>query len=417
MVNQRICELLGLPVLDPFDVQYEGTFIDLNTLKSKNMVIGDYVKCSECNHQYRVRFNIGNSFPQKSTFKCKSCGSYLEYGYDKDQKKILLGLLATEESTVATVQSLHPELPIDPDREADPYYFPSIDYMMKNHGKNLNTLIEFKRGQVSMMRFKSLLDELALPLRYLKEKRFALLEKTYGKDQKKVEKNILKSAMELGRQFTEGKWQPLYRSALVEAEKAKRLPGFAQLKLYLNGRKEELLIEKLCDVLQAYLEAYHELLPTLLSQKFDIKTEGISSSANWKKIEMTYGGLYEVYGDLLVIPTAINNLLVRGSYELFQSSPSFTFNGYLDSDKAGRCVNFLGNPGLEALSHFYDAGIRNATYHKASRVDKEDQEITLKTGKGGKTERKITLLEYISHCNELFARCLILFNVLYKLTF
>ena len=109
-------------------------------------------------------------------------------------------------------------------------------------------------------------------------------------------------------------------------------------------------------------------------------------------------------------------MLVRGDHELFESSPKFTFNDYLDSDKAGRCKNFLTNPNFIRLSEFYDAGIRNATHHKASKADKEDQEITLKTGKGGKTERKLALVEYISYCNELFARKLILFNLLYKLT-
>ncbi|CAM3773780.1 hypothetical protein MUGA111182_08775 [Mucilaginibacter galii] len=380
------------------------------------MIFGEYVKCKECAHLYRIRFNMGNSFPQKGTFKCQDCGANLEYGFAKDRSKIMVGIETTDDKKDATIQNIHPEITVDPAQASNPFYFPSLDYMTQFNIGGHERLAEFRKGQKSTAEFKKLLDELMLPLRYLKEKRWAMLENDFGKNQAKVRREILKKALAVGRKFIEGKWDLLYRDALSEAEKIKRKPAFPQFKAYLLGRSDEFLIERMYAVLDAYNDAYHELLPTLLTQKFDMQPIGESTSANWKKLEMVYGGLYETFGDLLVVPTGMNNLLAREDHEIFQSSPAFTFSKYLDSDKAGRCDNFAGNAKLAGLSRFYDSGIRNATYHKASKVESDDQEITLKTGKGGRTERTLTLVEYISHCNELFAHCMILLNLTYKLT-
>lgn len=66
----------------------------------------------------------------------------------------------------------------------------------------------------------------------------------------------------------------------------------------------------------------------------------------------------------------------------------------MEGDKAGRCDNFLANNHLVKLSEYYDAGIRNGTFHKASKFDKAQQEITLKTGKGGNREKNIANFVY-----------------------
>ncbi|PWG79788.1 hypothetical protein [Pararcticibacter amylolyticus] len=56
---------------------------------------------------------------------------------------------------------------------------------------------------------------------------------------------VVKVALEVGRYFLGGKWQDLYRDVLSEAERAKRQAGFARLKVYLMGRTQEFLIEKM----------------------------------------------------------------------------------------------------------------------------------------------------------------------------
>lgn len=382
------------------------------------MVTGDYVRCTteNCGHKYKIRFNIGNTFPQKGTFKCKTCGKNLTYGWDKQHKKVFEGIDIIEPDDTAMVQNLHPELPIDSLRESDPHYFPSPDFIMQFNKAKGTDFARFRKGQRSMTNFKNKLDDVESNLRYLKEKRWTLLEANYGKNTSVIEKKVLKDVMGVGRLFIEGKWDIMYRDGLSQIEQAKRTANFPALKQYLESRKEDLFIAKLNTVIQLYYKHYHELLPTLLSQKFDIPVNGNSSSADWEKIEMVYGGFYEILGDLMVIPSAVNNLIVRGDFNQFQTV-GFDISKYILTDKANRHANFVSNTKLKWIEDFYEAGIRNATYHKASEAENDDQMIVLKTGKGGQTEKRISLIEYISYCNEVFARCMILFNYMYRLLF
>jgi hypothetical protein len=82
------------------------------------MILGNYVKCSGCGHEYRIRYNVGNNFPQTASFFCKDCGETITYGFDVDHK------LICENAEIATsldgvdVINLHPELSIDDTRQS-----------------------------------------------------------------------------------------------------------------------------------------------------------------------------------------------------------------------------------------------------------------------------------------------------------
>jgi hypothetical protein len=163
-----------------------------------------------------------------------------------------------------------------------------------------------------------------------------------------------------------------------------------------------------------YRSVETELLSTLLEQKQGHKPKGLSSSAKWERMERIYGDLYEIYGELAIIPTVINNLLTRNNHELFATA-GFTLAKYLETDKAGRCNNFIGNPNLKALGDFYDPSLRNGTHHKTAKINKAKQKIVLKIGKGGKSEKVWSFVEYTEHCNELYARCLVLLTIFYRI--
>ena len=166
----------------------------------------------------------------------------------------------------------------------------------------------------------------------------------------------------------------------------------------------------LCDTLLEYFEAREELLITLLAQKCNKPTIGLSSNISWKKIEMIYGNFYEVYGNLLHIPTALNNLKERNDYKSFNSQ-GFTFSNYLTIDKAGKTANFLNNPNLKDLGDYYYPAYRNGTHHRSSKIDKDNQKIILITGKSSSTTTVVNFTEYIESCNEIYARILILLKL------
>lgn len=380
------------------------------------MIIGDCVKCKTCNCEYRIRFNVGTKFPQSVMFHCKTCGEKLTYGYEKDRKKILKNITVITENFELPVINLHPELPVDPKLKSDPYYFPSLDFMLEQMKKGDSGFVEMRIAQASIKRYIEHWDEIQQDFRYLKEGRWIMLEPKYGKNKLKTEKEILKKVMRSGRYFLDGKWwNDLYRGVLSEMEKVKRNARFNELKSFLTSYKDDLLLHKMYSVMKKYRDVEVELLPTLLNQKCGLDQSGHSSSPNWETIEKIYGNLFELYGDLLLIPTVINNLSTRNDFQKF-ASEGFTIEKYVDTDKAGRTKNFADNPNLKTLGDFYDSGIRNSTHHESSTYEIQDQNIVMKTGKGGKVGKVMPLLDYLIHCNEIYARCLVLFNILYKIT-
>jgi|GEM_PF-1943052 len=377
-------------------------------------IISSCVKCSICSDEYRIRFNVGNKYPQTAAFACDKCGETLTFGLDANERFVLTNLIQIDESRGIKVINLHPELPIDAASKNDPYYFPSMDFMMKQDKVSIEGMPMYRKAQLSCISYQNNWDAIETDFRYLVEQRWNLLKEKYGSDNIKTEKKILKTVFNIGRIFLEGPWYTIYRDVLSEAEKAKRHAESLKLKTFLSEFKDEFLLDKMYAIMLQYRKIEAELLPTLLDQKCGTKPTGLSSSINWGNIEMFYGNVYEIFGDLLIIPAVVNNAVVRNNFEHF-ATDGYTLQKHLETDKAGRCKNFIGNDQLIALSEFYDAGIRNGTFHKASKFDKEKQEITLKTGKGGKTERVISLITYIENCNELYARCLILFNIYYKM--
>lgn len=379
------------------------------------MVIGDFVKCTDCKHEYRIRYNVGNKFPQTGMFHCKTCGEKITYGFTKDREKVLNNIVVIGSDFNLPVVNLHPELPIDPTLESDPTYFPSIGFLNQQMKKGLGGFLEMRKAQASMGAYIEHWDNIQQDFRYLKEERWHLLEERYGTDTEKTELQILMEVLKTSLYYLEGKrWKDLHKDVITEVYKAKNHSNFDKLKSFLIKYKFDFLIHKMYSLMKKYRDVETELLPTLLNQKCDLPQEGLSSSPDWDKISKIYGDIYEMYGDLLLIPTTLNNLLQRNDFQKF-ASDGFTIAKYEDTDKAGRSRNFEANHNLNALVFFYDAGIRNSTHHEAYTYEIEDQNIVMKTGKGGKIEKKIPLLEYIIHSNELYARSLILFNIFFKI--
>jgi hypothetical protein len=241
-----------------------------------------------------------------------------------------------------------------------------------------------------------------------------LLRQKYGENDKKMQADILSEAVHIAGLFLEGRWSTLLRKALAELDKVKSHKGFPQLQIYLQGNKDYFLLHRMYELMSLYRSVESEFLSTLLSQKQGKSLNGLSSSAKWDKIERIYGDLYEIYGELAIIPTVINNLLMRSSHEQFATA-GFTLAEYMETDKAGRMKNFINNLEFKPLSEFYEPWLRNGTHHKTAQINKAKQKIVVKIGKGGKSDKVLSFVQYIEYCNELYARCLILLVLLQKI--
>lgn len=372
------------------------------------------IECKICKDKYRLRYNLGNKYPQSATFICDDCGEKLTIGVDDDQNFILEGIEQIEPDRNLKVVNLHPELPLDADSKNNPYYFPSLISINRQNKKGIDGFVAFRNAQESCIAYQHYWDNISKDFRYLKEKRWKFLYKEYGENENLIEIEVLLRIFFTADYFLEGVWKQLLFKVETEFFKVKKHPKFEELRKYLLFSREDILFNKMFNVMNRYREVETMLLPTLLDQKCGFKPNGISSTIQWEEIKHIYGTFFEIYGDILVIPTIMNNLLERDAFNQF-ASENFSLQNFVESDKAGRCKNFLINQNLVALSEFYDSGIRNGTYHESCSFDKETQLIILKTGKGGKNVRQIPLIEYIEHCNEIYARLLILFRIYFKI--
>lgn len=124
--------------------------------------------------------------------------------------------------------------------------------------------------------------------------------------------------------------------------------------------------------------------------------------------------MYEIIGDLFIIPTMVNNLKSGRGYDEF-SSEGFNLRKYLEIDKANRGKNFEENENFKFLLQYYFAWLRNGTHHNNSTLDSENNEIELGTGKGGGTPKKVKLIEYVRYCNEIFTAGLIISLLIFKI--
>jgi len=381
----------------------------------KNMTIRDYSSCNSCGKHYKIRFGLSDQFPQSASFFCNKCGEKLTYTFDKNRVVILENLTKIEEDEAAENINLHPELLMSDSARANPYHFATLDFMTKQRKTGDKDLIVMRRMQFSIITYNKKWDEDSKIFRFVKEKRFDLVDKKFGKKEFDIRKRVVKRVLENSKLFIEGPWKKYYDDALSELEKARRISGFDDLKTLLISNIED-YVERLFDIMADFAKVRTEMLITLITQKCEQPILGNSSTVDWEKLEKVYGDLYERYGDLVLILTGINNLNSRGAYDQF-NTVGFTFQNYLDSDKANRCKNFETNPKLAFFSNFYEANIRNGTHHKNSKIDKEKQEIIFGVGKGGRTEKRMPFIEYIQYCNELYARSLIMLNLIFKVIY
>lgn len=306
---------------------------------------------------------------------------------------------------------MHPALPIDESRRSDPKYFASLDFMAELKSTDLPG---FRKAQISNIEYINLWDDLAEDFRRLNEGRLELLRPKYEGDDANTQAHIIAEAIDIAGLFLEGKWTTMQQAAKGELNKAKQHPNFAALKSYLEGYKDEFLLRRAYELMRDYRSVETELLSTLLSQKQGKNLKGLSSSAKWEKIERVYGDFYEIYGELAVIPTVINNLLARNNYDQFATT-GFTLPAYLETDKAGRMKNFANNPGLYPLGGYYEAWLRNGTHHKTAQINKAKQKIVVKIGKGGASDKVLSFIEYTAYCNELYTRCLIVLTLFHDI--
>lgn len=366
------------------------------------MTLSFYIECDDCGKEYRIRYGLGNNYPQLATFQCHECVKQIEIGY----KKYLEGATINGATQIrkensrdenVTVQNLHPEIPTAHDNRNDPYHFSTMDMFNEVEKSNIN-FREFQSLQHDIVIFYDKWSDIEKKLRIVSHKGGTLLKQICGITFSEFVGEFDKWA----ENFISGNLENDFDNFCYEYNSV----DLIDIKAYLKADNKALKqINELCCI---YMKNAEQFQGTILNQKsnIEIKKE-MTVNANWDKISSVYGDLYEIVGDLFVFPTMINNIKSGRNFDQFET-PNFTLAKYLETDKASRTKNFHKNENLKFLSKPYHSWLRNGTHHKNSYLDTETFIINLGVGKGGTNSRTISLTEYIENCNNIFSSGLIL---------
>jgi hypothetical protein len=371
------------------------------------------VKCNTCNSKYRIRYGLGNNFPQKAVFICENCSSEITTGIKKYGENIyfegatyLKGVDGFDDPTIKVV-NLHPELPITEGHESDPTYFSTIDHFPRFHN-NTRDIFKFRELQTSWSTFPEQWKNIEPPLRLL----------TY-KDQFEMKSIFGLTFIEFSALFNDwvntfciDEWVNRYSN--INAQLNTLIINEKNVKDYFKANIQE-WIEKIFEICSTYMKVRENFESTILFQKIgSIVPSSTKASVKWSDIKGVYGDMYEIVTDLLLVITFAHNIKSGRNFNEFLHD-DFSLEKYLKTDKAKRGLNFESDFEFKKLLAFIKPSLRNGTHHKKCKYFPYTNEIELGTGKGGANPVKISLIEYVSNCNELFATGIYLSNIILKI--
>lgn len=354
------------------------------------------VKCKDCSKKYRVRYGLGNYYPQKASFNCKDCSKLIELGYKEYRKEFIIGGEFLEDKKLLvddtlTVQNVHPEIPTSKEDENDPNLFQSLELLTKLD-KNKIDLIDFKHEQYVLHHFFNSWEIIEKQLRIISNKDELKLKQICNVTFQEFSINF----DEWTNLFLKGNQLDILKKVKVEFDSINNIEIIGYIK------KEKQFLKKIYNLCQTYMSCRDQLHTAIFNLKYNLESDSNAIiNVNWLEIDKVYGDLYEIIGDFFIFPTMINNVKDGRRFDEF-SSQGFDLKKYLETDKANRGKNFENNTNLSVLISSYHSWLRNGTHHNNSTLDTENNEIELGTGKGGGTPKKIKLLEYVKNCNEIF---------------
>lgn len=369
------------------------------------MTFSFFIECNDCGNRYRIRYGLGNNYPQSASFQCDNCSKNIEIGYEEFKGNTIINgakRIEVDDSEYwnVKVQNLHPEIPTHADLKNNPYYFQTTNVFQNAFKDNLD-IDKFKEEQKKWSTFNDKWVKIELPLRILSTKGEAKLRQVSGLSFKEF-LNLFNDWLSV---FTSGEFEVNYENICDEYNSL----DLTDAKQYI--RNDDKIFKRIYELCNTYMKQSHQFQSTILYQKFGWEiTDDMTANVNWEEISTVYGDLYEIVGDLFIIPTIMNNVKDGRGFNEFKTE-GFSLVKYIQTDKANRAMNFENNSNLSFLSRSYLSWLRNGTHHKNSFLDTNTNEVELGTSKGGTVQKKILLTDYVKNTNDLFGAGLILSSI------
>ncbi|MFA6808451.1 MAG: SEC-C metal-binding domain-containing protein [Eubacteriales bacterium] len=405
------------------------------------MVYNKFIKCRVCNSITRVRLQIGFLEQHPIVITCGNCGVSLSGKVDIDQLKF--GLKFEFENADILDNDENPDYIIECSGE-----FPTNKQYVKEQPieKNLTPFLK-NRSRMSESGyekfFKSIQILIRTASRWNNYKRIIDLAQNGNREyllqeiRKVFPENIMpcRNELEIMRAVhmveVNGFLSPLRGDFLEDLSFSNDIlkldyQELTKLINYLNTHDGYKLCELqalIYKILDEFIKIYQFLIPAFSIQFYekatiDYDAEGTSTS-NFSSIKQFYLDAYEILGNLMILPIALNNIKYRNNFNLLRPNDEKIQNldGFIATKKGIRyhfCDSseiYLGKLKLQVNSK-----LRNAIGHNDVEYNAIKQQITyIANPKDRSKQQTKYLLEFENEAIQLIQAIIVISEYLYQL--
>lgn len=377
------------------------------------MVVSEYLKCSICEQDYRLRVGVGFDEYQKHYFDCVECEQPITFALraiaPNAHVETIENCLKTFTPTDEIVMNFHPNCSFDETDLHAPLAFPSIKYqqmispyMRLNPGKyqDIATQFDIPNAPGLWSKLKSILS---LEAKGTSGKALKKVIKGYQLQRSKSKPDFhLETSYELLFDFLDGVFYPRVNDTfdhvkqLIDSLHAdSKLDDFHAF--YEANLKAENL-NRYLSVLSDYFKFRDHLGQLAFHARVydDDVDDRIVSSKEFEQIKLYYGQVYEALTSNFTVLACINNLSSGRKYDEFQR---MTLNKYIkDVEKAKKHMPFEDKPEFKLFHEDLDSSLRNGSHHAS--IWRDGEKVVYRSGGTG-AHRDIPYSRYIHISNKL----------------
>lgn len=373
------------------------------------MIFRTNAKCSTCNTTYTLRINVGHNSWQEHTFPCKECSEDIKIALELDFQNISGDIKylenCAEGQEEGIIINLHPGFLISKGDINKDQTFPGLEQSLEIFNAIDPEKLKRKIFKNKQPRILGIADEwkiLKKAWSFYKNNQHAFLEKylinNFGEEPNSFKEYLFSftSSMvnKIGMKKVDGVGKLCKQISNKNSSKHKRF-----LEVFSEEYFDDHLL-KYFDIFKEFFDNFSEFNQTLIYSSLGIpfKDDFEATSIGFEKTKMFYGNAYEVLTHNLITLAFISNLEKGRKHDKFES---LTLKKYLELDKSSKCGPFKDIPTLMEFGDCLDNQLRNASHHKAIKLDQKTNIVHYTFGKSGNS-KTMPYSHYLRKCTDIF---------------
>jgi len=377
------------------------------------VVVSEYLKCTICEQDYRLRVGVGFDEYQKHYFDCKECEQPITFALRAIAPNAHVETIDNCLKTFAPIDEIvinfHPNCAFDETDLHAPLAFPSLTYqqmispyMRLNPGKiqDISTQFDIPNAPGLWNKLKSILS---LEAKGNSDKALKKVIKGYQLQRSKSKPDFkLATSYELLFDFLDGVFYPRVNDTFDHVKQLiDSLHADSKLDDFYSFYNANLRVENLnryLSVLSDYFKFRDHFGQLAFHARVydDNVDDRVVSSKDFEQIKLYYGQVYEALTSNFTVLACINNLSSGRKYDEFQR---MTLNKYIkDVEKAKKHKPFEDKPEFKLFHEDLDSSLRNGSHHAS--IWRDGEKVVYRSGGTG-AQRDIPYSRYIHISNKL----------------